>query len=151
MKITLHVAHLEYHHGNQAMLHAFTKEGLDAQVMEFVREDLAVFPRYHEDMTDDDALELFHSVSESSFYTDSIEIGVDLGEITIVLDGGLVNCVITDGPLVGLSFNTLDYDTEGADEDELSGVLQSDGRILKAVVGGDVISKSAISFVPQED
>lgn len=68
------IAHLEYHHGNQAMIHAATEEALHAQIMEFVREDLAGFDRYRPEMTDDEAIELFQGASESSYFVDEINV-----------------------------------------------------------------------------
>lgn len=53
-------------------------------------------------------------------------------KISIVLEGGLVSHVVSDVPV---KVGTVDYDSEGADEKEISKVRQQDGRSAEAVCG----------------
>lgn len=56
--------------------------------------------------------------------------------IAVCLEGGIVQDVVTDSPaLIGLTVVTIDYDAEGADEQEISHVRQSDGTTDVAVCG----------------
>lgn len=56
--------------------------------------------------------------------------------IAVCLEGGIVQDVFTDNPaLVGLTVVTIDYDSEGADEQEISHVKQPDGSLEPAVCG----------------
>lgn len=54
--------------------------------------------------------------------------------IAIILEGGLVQCVVSDHPgnIPPMNVMVLDYDTEGADEEELLRVLQKDGSVSAA-------------------
>lgn len=53
-------------------------------------------------------------------------------KVSIVLEGGLVSHVVSDVPV---KVGTVDYDSEGADEKEISKVRQQDGRSAEAVCG----------------
>ncbi len=55
-----------------------------------------------------------------------------LPRIVVALEGGLVSGVVVDQPSTLL---TIDYDVEGADEDEISEIPQDDGRTASAIVG----------------
>jgi len=54
--------------------------------------------------------------------------------VAIILEGGLVQCVVSDRPddIQPMNLMVLDYDTEGADEDELLQVPQKDGSVSTA-------------------
>ncbi|MFZ4397442.1 MAG: hypothetical protein ACOYOU_17655 [Kiritimatiellia bacterium] len=55
--------------------------------------------------------------------------------IVITLEGGLVQGISTDDPkLVGEKVVVLDYDTEGADPDEVVQVPQGKGRTEEATI-----------------
>jgi hypothetical protein len=69
-------------------------------------------------------------------------------KLAIVLDGGLVQCVVSDRPemFAGLEVLTIDYDTDGADDDELSSVPQAGGTDEEAVVGWHDITQATINL-----
>ena len=54
--------------------------------------------------------------------------------LAIILEGGLVQCIVSDHPgdIQSMNVMVLDYDTEGADEDELLQVPQKDGSVSTA-------------------
>ena len=54
--------------------------------------------------------------------------------VAIILEGGLVQCVVSDRPndIPPMNLMVLDYDTEGADEEELLQVPQKDGSTSTA-------------------
>jgi hypothetical protein len=54
--------------------------------------------------------------------------------MAIILEGGLVQCIVSDHPgnFPPMNFMVLDYDTEGADEEELLQVPQKDGSVSTA-------------------
>ena len=54
--------------------------------------------------------------------------------VAIILEGGLVQCVVSDRPddIQPMNLMILDYDTEGADEEELLQVPQKDGSVSMA-------------------
>ncbi len=54
--------------------------------------------------------------------------------LAVVLEGGIVHAVVSDNA-VDLAVAVIDYDIEGAGEDELSSVPQGDGTCVDAVVG----------------
>jgi rhodanese-related sulfurtransferase len=63
--------------------------------------------------------------------------------VVVVLEGGLCQTVVSDDPaLIGKPYTVLDYDTEGADE--VSRVLQNNGKYLDAVIGGGTIEEASI-------
>ena len=54
--------------------------------------------------------------------------------VAIILEGGLVQCIVSDRPgnIPPMNVIVLDYDTEGADEEELLQVPQKDGSVSTA-------------------
>ncbi len=54
--------------------------------------------------------------------------------LAVVLEVGIVHAVVSDNA-VDLAVAVIDYDIEGADDDELSSVPQGDGTCVDAVVG----------------
>jgi hypothetical protein len=52
----------------------------------------------------------------------------------VILEGGLVQCIVSDRPndIQPMNVMVLDYDTEGADEEELLQVPQKDGSVSTA-------------------
>ena len=69
--------------------------------------------------------------------------------IAVVLEGGLVSAVVTDNAeLLGTGVVIIDYDTEGADEDEITAVVQPDGKTSDACVWFDDITQAGIE-IPQ--
>lgn len=66
-------------------------------------------------------------------------------KIIIVLEGGLVSAVVSHDPaIVGLEVAIIDYDTDGADETEITELAQADGDTAEAIVRGDVIEAATI-------
>ena len=57
-------------------------------------------------------------------------------QVAIVLEGGLVQHVVASVPV---SVSTIDYDTEGCDEDEVTKVPQDDGKKADAVCGKPLV------------
>lgn len=51
--------------------------------------------------------------------------------IIVAIEGGLVNAVVADSPVELL---TIDYDVDGADEDEIIPVPQDEGRVSDAII-----------------
>ena len=65
----------------------------------------------------------------------------------IVLEGGLVQCVVTQNPNgVGTPYIIVDYDVDGADADEMITVPQEDGSIIDAVGRTDEIALARIDI-----
>ncbi|HRY01557.1 MAG TPA: hypothetical protein P5256_00405 [Beijerinckiaceae bacterium] len=65
----------------------------------------------------------------------------------VVLEGGLVSCVVSnDTRMIGTNFVIVDYDTDGADQDELLAVPQEDGSMAEAVGRFDEISRAGIDI-----
>jgi hypothetical protein len=54
--------------------------------------------------------------------------------VAVALDGGLVQGAVADRP--GVSVTTIDYDTEGADADEVRAIPQDGGDTAEATIGG---------------
>ena len=54
--------------------------------------------------------------------------------VAVILEGGLVQCIVSDRPndIQPMNLMVLDYDTEGADEEELLQVPQKDGSVSTA-------------------
>jgi hypothetical protein len=70
-------------------------------------------------------------------------------KLAIVLEGGLVQCVVSDQPemFAGLEVLTIDYDTDGADDDEISTVPQADGTEEEAIVGWHDITQATTDLM----
>lgn len=60
--------------------------------------------------------------------------------VVIVLEGGLVQAVCCAEPLPGLRFEVVDYDTEGADPDEISPIPFIDGTTAGACRRGEALN-----------
>jgi len=73
----------------------------------------------------------------------------------VVMEGGLVQCLVTQNPAgVGTPYVIVDYDVDGADDDELVTVPQRDGSVIKAVGRHDTIAAALIDIAgikPFED
>lgn len=54
--------------------------------------------------------------------------------VAVILEGGLVQCIVSDRPndIQSMNLMVLDYDTEGVDKEELLQVPQKDGSISTA-------------------
>lgn len=70
------------------------------------------------------------------------------GPIAVVIEGGIVQAICTDDEqLQGVDVLVIDYDTEGADESELTDVPQRAVGVAvgsaKAVVRGDMIGAAS--------
>ncbi len=65
--------------------------------------------------------------------------------IYITCEGGVVQAVSTDTPaLEGIEYVIIDYDAEGADD--VTEVLQPDGTISQAAVGGGVVDRLEVKI-----
>lgn len=70
---------------------------------------------------------------------------LDLGNLAVTLEGGMIQCIVTDGDVLkGALITTIDYDTEGGDEDALVEVEQGDGTFAEAYVDKRAIHKAEI-------
>jgi hypothetical protein len=69
---------------------------------------------------------------------------IDIGDLAVVIDGGLVQAVVANGALADCPVTVIDYDTDGADKDELSEVDQGDDTVSDAFVSYRSISKAEI-------
>lgn len=68
--------------------------------------------------------------------------------VAIILEGGLVQSVVSDYPnlLSGMNLMVLDYDTEGADKDELLAVPQPSGSLSEATGRYEGIERAKIDL-----
>lgn len=68
--------------------------------------------------------------------------------VAIVLEGGLVQSVVSDYPnlLPSMNLLVLDYDTEGADQEELLQVPQPDGTLSEATGHYEGINQAEIDL-----
>ena len=70
--------------------------------------------------------------------------------ITVVLDGGLVQDVVSlDDRLVGLIYDVIDYDTDGAED--ITEIRQSDGSITDAFVNSGFIDPQTVEILFYEN
>lgn len=70
--------------------------------------------------------------------------------VAVILEGGLCQTVVSDNPaLIGLAYDVIDYDTEGADE--TGEVLQEGGAFADACISGGIIEPASIRVVTDED
>ena len=68
-------------------------------------------------------------------------------DLVIALEGGLVQAVVTDqSDLLGKEVLVIDYDTEGADPDEISLIPQEDGSIAEACTRWVPVSLASIDI-----
>lgn len=76
----------------------------------------------------------------------------DRSPIAVILEGGLCQCVVSKSPLmVGRPYIVIDYDTDGADDDDdkIVDVEQADGSTSDAFVSGGKITEATI-IIPVE-
>jgi len=67
--------------------------------------------------------------------------------IAVILEGGLVQTVVSDQPALDILVAVIDYDTaDGCDEEELTGIIQADGSVVKAFVSYHNVNKQTIDF-----
>lgn len=60
--------------------------------------------------------------------------------IYVSMEGGICQGVSSNDPaLAGLDFVIIDYDVEGATDDEVSEIVQPDGTIAEAIIGGGYV------------
>lgn len=70
---------------------------------------------------------------------------------TIVLEGGIVQAVVTDDlEMIGVGFDVVDYDTDGREENEVH-KIQDGPYINTAIVYGGYVEKSEIKILEKED
>lgn len=74
-----------------------------------------------------------------------------IGRLAVIIDGGLVQAIVTDGPmLLGIPVTVIDYDVEGADGDRLSGIDQGDSTSTPASVEVHEITRAKI-IIPGDE
>ena len=67
---------------------------------------------------------------------------------TIIVDGGVLQAVVSHDPaLIGVEFDLIDYDTEGAEDDRLGQIKQASGELETAFIGGGIVEKQAVEIV----
>lgn len=66
--------------------------------------------------------------------------------LAIVLEGGLVSNIVSDGDLVGLPVAIVDYDIEGATEDEVDEIDFTDGSTDQAVISMTAVEQALIAM-----
>lgn len=72
--------------------------------------------------------------------------------LTVALEGGLVSAVCSHDPnLIGLGFDVIDYDTDGADESEIGSVRQSDGSVADALIGSGFVEKLGVEILDEDE
>lgn len=73
--------------------------------------------------------------------------------IAIVLDGGLVQSVVSDRPehFGGVTIKVIDYDTDGANWNDLHAVPQEDGTLEAAYVHDEEVGRVAIDIAGIRD
>lgn len=64
----------------------------------------------------------------------------------IVIEGGIVQAVVTDRPDIAPSVAVIDYDTEGFEPEDLHHITQSDGSKVKALVVEHCVELAAIDL-----
>lgn len=73
-----------------------------------------------------------------------------MAKLAIVIQDGLVQAVVTDDPeAVKTVIDTvlvIDYDAEGADEDEISLVPRENGRFAEACIHAEDVEQAAFDF-----
>ncbi|AZO29361.1 hypothetical protein [Mesorhizobium sp. M1B.F.Ca.ET.045.04.1.1] len=66
--------------------------------------------------------------------------------VVIVIEGGMVQSVSGTGSMIGRTVHIIDYDTDGADESELSEVIQTDGETAEAIVRTEIIDELTVTL-----
>ena len=61
-------------------------------------------------------------------------------KVVIVLEGGLVQAICSPVSLEDFEFEVVDYDTEGADADELSNIPYVDGSSGPGIRRGEAVT-----------
>ncbi|MGY4224361.1 hypothetical protein ACVMIH_001722 [Bradyrhizobium sp. USDA 4503] len=70
--------------------------------------------------------------------------------VAVIMEGGLCQTVVSDNPaLIGLAYDVIDYDTEGADE--TGEVMQENGSFADACISGGIIEAATVRVVTDED
>lgn len=68
------------------------------------------------------------------------------GRLVVVIEGGLVQAVVTDRPDTAPAVAVIDYDTEGFEPEDLRHITQSDGSKAKALVVEHCVEPAAINL-----
>ncbi|UPT99359.1 hypothetical protein J4G48_0015450 [Bradyrhizobium barranii subsp. apii] len=70
--------------------------------------------------------------------------------VAVILEGGICQTVVSgNAALIGLAYDVIDYDTEGADE--TGEVMQEGGAFADACISGGIIEPASIRVVTDED
>lgn len=71
-------------------------------------------------------------------------------KLVVVLEGGLVQCVVGTGSMVGRTVHIIDYDTDDADPNNLSDIGQDDGTVAEAYHSTVTVDPMGISLPESE-
>ena len=85
-------------------------------------------------------------VSGASPETDRPEPGPRCSRLAVLMEGGIVQAVIADQPEAAPAVAIVDYDTDGAEGDELQHITQSDGNKSEALVIEHYVERAAIDL-----
>lgn len=69
--------------------------------------------------------------------------------LAVILEGGMVQAIIGTGAFLGMVVTVIDYDIDGADDDEVTEVEQGDGSVAGAYVAQWTVTNPEI-VIPAE-
>ena len=81
-------------------------------------------------------------IGELDQIADDCDEAAEKPKLAITMEGGIIQSAFSNTPI---EFSVIDYDTDGADEDELSLVPQNDGRMEEAY-----FHQPHIAIMPEE-
>ncbi len=67
-------------------------------------------------------------------------------KLAVILEGGLVQCIVGTGALIGKNVVVIDYDTEGGDMDDIVVIEQGDGSNADAYVSSHTVTLAEIGI-----
>lgn len=68
----------------------------------------------------------------------------DRGKLAVIVEGGVVQAIVSDGPLTGMDVTIIDYDAEGVDAEALTPIDQGGGSTMDALVRTETITKAEV-------
>jgi len=103
---------------------------------------------FEDDDTQDDVNDRLAFIQETIAKLKGLEMPRRSSSLTIVLEGGMVQSVISDDPArIGHGYDVIDYDTDGSDAADLGRVRQDDGSLSEAIICGGYIEKADVEIV----
>lgn len=94
----------------------------------------------------DQAYQVAIEASKETVHRDCAELRERCARLAIVIEGGLVQAVVSDQPDVAPSVAVINYDTDGFEADELHRITQSDGNMSEALVVEHYVEPAAIDL-----